>query len=182
MSIKLDEAFVMAAVGLSPLAEAVIRDRYEDFKTDEEFAPFFPLLRAELVDFMSKLNALADENALAKTDVNNPQEARNIVNLIRIFAYKKVQAASPTQVIQRTSAPTHSQASAVSAPAVPFHIGREPHEDPNGSQACYIHELREEVLDLQRRDGAQGAGARILPSQVHTGRGRKTSSRAFRQG
>ena len=138
MSIKLDEAFVMAAVGLSPLAEAVIRDRAEDFKTDEEFAPYFPLLRGELVDFMSKLNTLAENGGLAKTDVNNPEEARNIVNLIRIFAYKKVQFATPT----------HSQASAVSAPvnyqqpsphnpAVPFHIGREPHDDPNGSQGCF---------------------------------------------
>ena len=140
MSIKLDEAFVMAAVGLSPLAEAVIRDRAEDFKTNEEFAPFFPLLRAELVDFLAKLNALAENGGLAKSDVNNPEEARNIVNLIRIFAYKKNPVSMTTPPNGPVaSPPTHSQASAVSAPpATPFHIGREPKENPTGSQECFV--------------------------------------------
>ena len=157
MSIKLDEAFVMAAVGLSPLAEAVIRDRAEDFKTDEEFAPYFPLLRGELVDFLSKVNTLAENGGLAKTDVNNPEEARNIVNLIRIFAYKKVQIAVTATPSVTLPPPTHSQASAVSTPVnyqqpsphnpgVPFHIGREPKEDPNGSNGCFARNCGKKFL------------------------------------
>jgi Family of unknown function (DUF6011) len=142
MYIKLDEAFVMAAVRLSPLAEVVIRDRDEDFKTDKEFAAFYPLLRAELADLVAKINELVEHNLVV--DLDDVSQARNVVNLIRVFAYKKeagVLVQNATASVNQALG--HSQASAVSTPlaatpAVPFHVGREPKDDPNGSQACFI--------------------------------------------
>lgn len=131
MSINLDEAFVMAAVSLSPLAEVVIRDRDKDFMTNEEFAPFYPLLKAELVALLAKVNSLLDQPV--KSDLDNLGEARNLVNLTRVLAYKKLLGA--TAVVAQ--APTITPGTLTVTPQPPANAQQVPAPDPNGTNKCF---------------------------------------------
>ena len=139
MSINLDEAFVIAAVSLSPLAEVVIRDRDDDFKTDQEFAAFHPLLRAELWAFLDKVNTLIDEPLVSDVDIIG--QARNLVNLIRVLAYKK--ALGTTTVLAQLAArrgpqvPTITPGNLTVTPQPPASAQLVPTPDPNGTNKCF---------------------------------------------
>ena len=96
MSINIQDAFRQAALGFGPLAEALIRDRPQDFLDEAEFAPFFPILRDDLVDFSTRLDALLDTPVEFKVESN--AQALGLTNLIRSFAYDKANAAQAAPV------------------------------------------------------------------------------------
>lgn len=116
----------IAGVHFGTVATALLSREY---KTVDDFAPFFPLLADELVDFASKVNnhvgATNSNFLITKSDVAS---AFAISYLIGTWCFGVLPQPIPTSV-----APTP-----VLPPPTDPNATLEVKPDPNGNQACYV--------------------------------------------
>ena len=123
-----------ASEKLGPLAATLIENG--NFKEEGSFDIYYDLLRDELIEVLTRTNSLLLANGQTSLgmSISSPEAGRHLVTMIKVFAYGDAIKAT---VAQAAAPPINPSPAAPTFQPIPFHVGREPKDDPNGSQLCF---------------------------------------------
>jgi len=129
-----------------PLAAAIILNG--DFSQGGSFDPFFEMLHEELVEVQITANFYLQQERgdMLRLELSVGEGARALVLMIQAANGKTVVVPSAPSGAVVVQPPLPAPSGAMVAPSTPFHVGREPKEDPNGSNTCFVRDCGKRFL------------------------------------